>query len=166
MFGHMNITIWETSTSTVTNKAVNAMTFLFLWNKDVCTTVTCRQLHPIVPVWLYNVTINCIWQWHIDVRLIIAEAIRHNKAWIRHITWLIRWKEWHLTPKYPQLPKSVYVQKGVKQSGLWSSLGSYGCNSFYLAASVFSLVVEMGIMTFWLFKLIFILEIKANHTKQ
>ena len=76
-----------------------------------------------------------------------------------------------LNAEIPSASRSVHMQRVVtmKQSGLWSGLGiqrietikqlgpwsslsSYGCYVFSLVASVFTLVVKLGIMKFWLFK--------------
>ena len=69
-----------------------------------------------------------------------------------------------LSAEKPRLPRPVYVQRVqiVKQWGAWSGLGSHGFYVFCLVASVFTLVVKLGIMKFWLVKLNMILKVKVN----
>ena len=54
--------------------------------------------------------------------------------------------------------KYMQMMKIVKQSGLWSSLGSHGYYVSTLVDCAFSLVVKLGIMKFWHFKFKFDLE--------
>ena len=60
----------------------------------------------------------------------------------------------------------MYMQmmKIVKQSGLWSSLGSHGYYVSTLVDCAFSLVVKLGIMKFWHFKLNLTLKVKVTPT--
>ena len=53
----------------------------------------------------------------------------------------------------------------VKQSGFRSSLGSHGCYVFSLLASAFTLVLKLGIMKFWIFKLMSIGPLGTNFSE-